>query len=692
MALARVVAQEVAAPQRLNLILITIDTVRADHLGSYGHPARATPALDRLAQSGIVWTDAGTPAPLTLPAHASLLSGLYPMEHGLRVNGRGRLDSKTPTLASLLAKRAYHTAAVVGSFLLDRRFGLARGFARFDDRMPPASLADRGGDRLAAPHHPERDGAEVMSAALRLLESLREPFFLWVHLYDPHDPYTAPEALRRHFRDPYVAEIAYADRQVQRLVDELGRRRLWPRTIVVATSDHGEDRGDHGEETHGFFVYQSTLRVPLIARLPDRSHAGARRDEPVSLVDLVPTLCALLGVEAPPGAAGRDLLRGTVDPERPLYAETFFPRLEFGWSELRSLRAGKWKLIEAPRPELYDLDGDPSERINRYHDERPVAAGLEKELRSMKAKERPSQAAAPDPETRAALRALGYAGTAGATPSQESSIPLADPKDRLAERRALLELDRLAPKPRAARLAGLRRADPTNPTFALLHAQALAESGSTRDALDLLTASGPAWDGAAAISRLYWMGKYQIELGAAEAAEKSFRALLDLDPGNTSASHLLIGLLLNAGSAEEARSQAAALTEAHPDSGLAHALLAASERAAGNLTAAQVAATRGVNIDPNEPQAQRQLGLVLLQLEPPQSAAAERALATAAKLSPHDALIAYEHARALLACGRPAEAREQARRFLKLAAGRFPDLESAAKRLLEAKNDASEDP
>jgi len=415
--------------------------------------------------------------------------------------------------------------------------------------------------------------------------------------------------------------------------------------------------------------------VPLIVRLPDRNGAGSVRPEPASLVDLLPTLCALLDIQPPPRLAGHDLMGQDSSAERSLYAETLFPRLEFGWSELRALRRGPWKLIDAPRPELYDLESDPRERHNLYDEQHETAGGLSRELARLKAEDPPATPAAPDPETRAALRALGYTGTGGVAPA--ASRP-ADPKDRLAERRMLLALNRAPPTQRAEGLRELRRRDPANPTLALLQAQTLAESNRLAPAIALLTDPTPAWAGAAELSRLYWLGKYQLEAGNSGGAEASFHALLEIDPANQAAAHLLIGLLLNSGRTEAARDRAAVLLKAYRDSGLAHALMAACERAAGELPAARAAAVRAVELDPLEPQSHRQLGLVLLESGAAEAAAAERSLARAATLSPRDALVRYEHARALALCGRPEEARAEAREFLALAAGRFPELEATA--------------
>jgi arylsulfatase A-like enzyme len=662
------------APPPVNLILITIDTLRADALGCYGRAGAVSPNLDRLSRSALRWTDGNSPVPLTLPAHASVMTGLYPTRHGLRGNARGALADSVPTLAGVLRAAGYRTAAVVGSFLLSRRFGLARDFDLYDDRWG-------GTASTAATGHPERDAGQVIDRALELLARLEPPFGLWVHLYDPHDPYRPPARFRARFDQPYLGEIAFADAELGRLFAELTRRRLWGRTLVIVTSDHGEDLDDHGEGTHGLFLYQSTLRVPLLLRFPDRRGAGTAPAAPASLVDLLPTICAALGLTAPPGLDGRDLLAaGSAAGSaagRPLYAETLFPRLEFGWSELRALRQGRWKLIEAPQVELYDLEADPVEREDRAADQQVVVAEMRDALSRAIGPDR-AESAAIAPEHLAALGALGYAGPASLGSSGPGRV---DPKDGLALRRELLGLDQLDPPARSRRLAELRRSDPTNPTLALLAAQALAEGGERERAIELLQADTLAWSGAAELARWYWLARYRLEAGREQAAEAAFRECLRLEPLHVESLRYLVGFLLNRGAAAEALERARALVELDPEAGASRALLAASLRAVGELAAARAQAERGVRLDPAEGQAQRQLGLILLDLSQPRAAVA--ALQIAAELMPADAMVHYELASALDRSGEPQRAAQAAREFLRLARGRFPELERAARGLAD---------
>jgi len=349
-----------------NLLLVTIDTMRADHVGAYGYAAARTPTLDRIAREGARFDRAFAPSPITLTSHASLLTGLYPPGHGARDNGMAMAPT-VATLATALRDRGFATAAFIAAFPLDRRFGLARGFDVYSDRMP------RGSDgRLAN----ERPGRAVVDEAVAWLTSVRntsgaaKPFFLWVHLFEPHAPYGDPARDGgRSVIERYDGEIATADREVGRLLASLGGD--LEHTLVVAASDHGEAFGEHGEIGHSLFVYDTTLRVALLMRGPSVA-AGRAVPDPVCLIDVAPTVLPLLGLSCgarlqacgsfdPDGIDLRPALDGKALPTRPLYAESFAPLLDFGWSALRAVRDGRWKAIAAPRPEMYDIEADRSE-------------------------------------------------------------------------------------------------------------------------------------------------------------------------------------------------------------------------------------------------------------------------------------------------------------------------------------------
>src|SRR5262245_58641206 len=289
--------------RRPNVLLITLDTTRADRLGCYGYAPALTPTLDALAAAGVLFERACTPAPLTLPSHASMMTGLYPREHGLITNGRGRLEENIPTLAEDLRDAGYDTAAFVGSVVLHSQFGLQRVLAAYDDDMTHTDPTEHG-------LHRQRDGKRVVDSALAWLQQPRKsPFFCWVHLYDPHAPYVAhaDEFGDRFQNHPYDAEIAYVDRQIQRLVNHLEANRLWERTLVVVVGDHGESLGEHDEEEHSLTLYNSVLHVPCIWAGRGAAAVGRRVPQPVSLVDLRPTLLETVGLRVPRGTSGHSL-------------------------------------------------------------------------------------------------------------------------------------------------------------------------------------------------------------------------------------------------------------------------------------------------------------------------------------------------------------------------------------------------
>ena len=413
-----------------NVVVITLDTTRADRLSPYGYMDASMPALERLAREGVLFDQAMTVAPLTLPAHASLFTGLFPPRHGVRDNADRALDASHTTLAETLRERGLQTGAFVSSVVLASDRGLAQGFEHYMD-VPPA------GDRR--PRQLHRRGDDVMTDAIRWVDDVRNaPFFLWAHLYDPHRPYDPPEPYRsRHF-DPYVGEIAFADAQIGRLLDRLREHGLLERTIVIVAGDHGESLGEHGEQDHGIFVYENVLRVPLIVRLPGASSKSVRAPRRVSdvvrLVDVMPTVLDLIGLPPPAmdGDSLVDLMNGKrVTVEREGYAESLYPA-RFGWSPLRTLRDGRFKLIDAPRPELYDLGRDPFEERN-IHAERPtVAAAMKRRLSQIaggpSVSDTLSQTDALSPDARERLHALGYIGSEPLAASHTVWDRL-DPKD-----------------------------------------------------------------------------------------------------------------------------------------------------------------------------------------------------------------------------------------------------------------------
>ncbi len=412
-----------AGPAR-NLLLVTIDTLRADRLSCYDPAHVRTPAMDGLAASGTVFTRAFTHVPLTLPAHASLLVGRTPPGHGVRDNGRFVVPGELTTLAELLKARGYATAAFVGGYPLHSRFGLAQGFDVYDDRFAAAPGVGR--------EFAESRAGTVAGKALAWLEGRRAPWFLWVHFYDPHDPYEPPEPFLSRFTDaPYDGEVAYVDETVGRLLAFL--RDLDPAggTVVVLTGDHGESLGDHGELTHGFLTYNPALWVPLIVAVPGLK--PGRTDELVSHVDVFPTVCDLLSVPGPQGLEGRSLrpaLEGRKGRPRPVYFECLSPYYGRGWAPIRGSIDGRMKFVDSPVPELYDLGADFDETRNLAPGR--DLAGFREGLKKLAREVAPKGAAEAKLDAAAVerLRSLGYAA-GPAVPKKESFGPADDVKTLL---------------------------------------------------------------------------------------------------------------------------------------------------------------------------------------------------------------------------------------------------------------------
>jgi arylsulfatase A-like enzyme/Flp pilus assembly protein TadD len=428
-------AAETPAKPAPNVVLVTIDTLRADHVGCYGYKPIKTPNIDSLAADGARFEHAFAVVPVTLPSHSSMLTGTYPMLSGMHDFSANKLSPQLPTLAAVLKQAGYATGAVIGSAVLDSRFGLNQGFDFYYDHFDFSRLEESNLDEM------ERPGNVVADLALDWLsKNSQKKFFLWMHLYDPHYPYRPPEPYSREYAaNLYDGEIAFADAQVGRLVRFLNDKGLYQNTLIVLSGDHGESLGEHGEKTHGFFIYNATMHVPLIIRLPGNAAARTVSDL-VSLVDLMPTVLAALGLDIPPQVQGRSLLpelRGdSTDRTRNLYGETFLPRLHFNWSELRATENAKYHFIDAPRPELYDLARDPGEVHNLFPEKKAVAEEMRSKLialiRDYSAGKEMAEKTGLDPALMERLKSLGYAGFSGGSDPNVSNRDLPDPKDRVA--------------------------------------------------------------------------------------------------------------------------------------------------------------------------------------------------------------------------------------------------------------------
>jgi len=500
-----------------SVLLVTVDTLRADRLGCYGDERARTPTIDRLARAGTLFENAFTPVPITLASHASILTGLIPPAHGVRGNG-GFALGPVPTLATALRSRGLATGAFVGGFPLARRFGLDRGFDVYDDAMEkPAGvnyeLAERRADAVA-------------EAARAWLGGRAGPVFLWAHFFDPHTPYDPPPAFRGD--DPYRGEIAAVDAALGRLLEAWDARD--GRSLVVFTADHGEAFGEHGEVSHSLFVYDVTLRVPLILG-GDGVPRGRRVATAVGITDLAATVARVAG-DGPP-LPGRDLLSARLPPA-PLYAETLAPRLDFGWSDLRSWREGRYKLIRAPRPELYDVSADPAEARNLAAAQpellRRMSGALDAALAASGEKD---SARAADAESVERLRTLGYVQGPGGRGSG------ADPKDEVEVARRIAAAVGPFPDYEAVVRAyrEIARLDPPNPLVNFRLADALLRSGKPQEAVACfrkVLAAGPRTAEAhVGLATAY------AQLGRVDEAEKALRLGLHVDPGNGQAHYNL---------------------------------------------------------------------------------------------------------------------------------------------------------
>jgi arylsulfatase A-like enzyme len=400
------------------IVVIVVDTLRADRLPAYGYTKVETPNVDALVADGILFENAYTHVPLTLPAHASLFTGLLPAEHGVRDNLGYRLDAgRHATLAARLRERGYATGGAISAWVLRGATGMGAGFDFYEDSIEAPAGVDVAGAV-------QRPGGKTLDRLLPWLEQAQgRPFFLFFHIYEPHSPFEPPEPWKSRYADPYDGEVAASDAIVGRLLDELRRRGVYDRALVVFLSDHGEGLGDHGEEFHGILLYREVLRVPLVVKLPGQARAAQRVPAPVPLVDVAPTLLEAAGVDLPKGLAGRSLLEPR--ESRPVYSETYYPRVHLGWSELKSVVDGQHHYIEAPRPELYDVVADPRQTRDLVADRRDVVRALRLALSRF-----PSDFSAPEAssrEEREKLAALGYLGGAAAS----TSGPRPNPRDRI---------------------------------------------------------------------------------------------------------------------------------------------------------------------------------------------------------------------------------------------------------------------
>lgn len=606
----------------VNVVVITIDTLRPDHLGCYGYKRIRTPNIDALAADGIRFERAYTPVPVTLPSHTVIFTGTYPTFSGIHDFAGNKLGPNQPTLASVLKDHGYVTGAVVASAVLDSRFGLNRGFDFYYDHFDFNRLQEANIEEM------ERPGNVVADVTLDWLEkNYQKKFFLWMHLYDPHYPYRPPAPYSTEYKDrPYDGEIAFADEQVGRLIRFLKEKNLYRNTLIALSGDHGESLGEHGEKTHGFFIYNATLHVPLIFHLPGTMPAKPRTpDDLVSLADLMPTILQIMHLDVPPEVQGRNLLpliegKDTTEP-RSLYAETFLPRLHFNWSELRSVETDRYHFIDAPKPELYDLSADPGETQNLFAQKQAVAEELRARLKSLivqySSGQEMAQKTGLDPALMERLKSLGYAGFSGGGPQDASNHTLPDPKDRIAayelfsdamddsqhgqyERSAeklttvlktepdsvpahyILGLNYYRMHQFPSAIEHLQRVMQLSPEYALAAYQlglAYARNGDMDDAERTLKHTieldGSNFDAAYNLGAVYLQKKMVPESIAA------FRQAIAISPDYEPAHHALGDVLLYQGQMDEALSELRRAAELQPQDPAVHASLAKALAAKG---------------------------------------------------------------------------------------------------------------
>jgi len=568
-----------AQARRPNVLLITLDTTRADRMGFLGSTRGLTPALDAFAKTGVVFTRAYSQAPITTVSHATILTGLFPPAHGVSDFGRP-LPAAVPYLPSLLHGAGYHTAAFVGSLILDPRTGTAPGFARgFDVYDAGFRQRNPGENRYQTV---ERRGDEVAARALRWMQAAASPWFVWVHLFDPHDPYDPPADLKARFASaPYDGEIASVDRVAARVIQAAGAD-----AVVAVAADHGEALGDHGEETHGVFLYDAELHVPLIVRAS--SMRGGRVTSRVRLADLAPTLLELAGISIPKAMQGESLVRlprDSTTADRPAYAETEYPRRAFGWSPLTAWRADRFLYIRAPKPELYDLVADSGATRNLADARTRVVEGMEKELDDFLAPGTvaPGTLAPIDPDLQRRLAALGYVSGSSGPPATgvnpkdridlanalhtasmavddgrfEQAIPLlekvtaSEPNIRLAQLQ--LGVSRARQKQYARAIAPLRKAIALEPEDMFAHYElgiALYETGDLKTAaghFEIVTTRMPNWADAR-----YSFASVCARIDRVPDAVRELRAAIALEPKHFRANLLLGRILTLQGDAEHA--------------------------------------------------------------------------------------------------------------------------------------------
>jgi arylsulfatase A-like enzyme/cytochrome c-type biogenesis protein CcmH/NrfG len=635
---------------RPNVLLVTIDTCRADHLGCYGYRAAVTPTLDGLAARGVRFATAVAHVPLTGPSHSSILTSRTPLGHGVRDNGSFALPSTVRSVAEDFRQAGYRTAAFVSGYPLKRRFGLDHGFDVYDDQLPRGKDARRTA-------YVERTADRTTDVALRWLESSSPggtpaaPFFLWVHYFDPHAPYEAPAEYTARSASPYDGEITFVDAQLARLLRHIDAAPKGTPTLVLVTADHGESLGEHGEDTHGIFVYDSTLRVPFILAGPGVP-AGRVSETIARGIDVAPTLLDYAGLAAK-GMEGRSLRRaasGEALADAPAYAESLHPQLQYGWAPLHAWRTARFKMIEAPRPELYDLQADANEAQDRSRQDPGRLETMRRDLQKVMATTTPNAAQDVDPETAERLAALGYVGTGGTRPTGR------DPKDGIGLATRLgrngMTVARTEPLKAIPELTALLAEDPgmlvARRTRAVAYEAAGQYEGAIRDLRDLERRGALTAEDAVVLGDNLRLAGHPKE--AAEILERTARQ----NPKFAQPWLSLAAVFVQQQRLENAAEAYDKVLQIDPDHTEARRGLGDLALIGGDLDAAAKHYTRVLELDGNDVGALSKLGVVKVRTGHPDEAIA--LFRKAIDRQPKNAEALLYLAGALASSGRPAEA------------------------------------
>jgi len=605
----------------MNVLLFTLDTTRADHLGCYGNPNIRTPNIDGLAAEGVLFKNAMAQAPMTLPSHASIFTGNYPFSHGVRDNGGFYLAPEKTTLAELLKQKGLTTSAFVGAFVLDSRWGLNQGFDYYYDNFDFAKYKKISLDSV------QREGGEVIQAFFDWFKTNGDRrFFSWIHFYDPHTPYEPPEPFKSKYSGRpwglYDGEIAYVDSLIGKVLESLRQKGVLDKTIIVIAADHGESLGEHGESSHAFFIYDATVSVPLIMKFPASIMKPKVIDAQVENVDIMPTLLDLLGIPVPKEIQGRSLVpllagsRAGVD--RMAYSESYYPRYHYGWSELKSLRTVRYQYIQAPRPELYDIVRDPMEKTNIYGKSGSEAERFFKEMKRIEERSRAygDESKAPrqlDEDTLEKLKALGYVGGFTSSARLSQSTGLADPKDKIHLYNEIKQAEGASANREyddaLKKLGAVIDEDPGIMEARQVRGQIYMELDRPEEAIEECRAAleiDPEYEAA-----IYTMAHAYRKLKRFDEAAAGFRRLTQMDPKDPKPYLHLGEISIDVGDIDAAISHLEKAIAADPEhSAVAHNLLGSAYLEKKLLEPAEREIRRSLEMRPQMPDAHYNLGLL----------------------------------------------------------------------------------